>query len=155
MWDSRGCFTNFLPLHWGRQTQLAFFGDDLALRKNRAFLSLHTCSPFPCSAPPYPPFFVLLWSTSFPRYYLFLTGFNKAAPKEETRDSASETLPDRALRKELRWGRGAREVEVGENPQGSILWFLHTNTMASLVSREQGKASIPGKGRMVGKRVTK
>lgn len=50
---------------------------------------------------------------------------------------------------------GAREVEVGENPQGSIPWFLHTNTMASLVSREQGKASVPGKGPMVGKRVTK
>lgn len=71
-------------------------------------------SPFPShllSAPrpsgfplPLPPFFVLLQSTSFPRYYLFLTGLNKAAPKEETHDSASETLPDQALRKEIRWG---------------------------------------------------
>lgn len=41
---SWGCFLNLPPLPWARQTQMAFFGDDLAPRKNTASFPSHLLS---------------------------------------------------------------------------------------------------------------
>lgn len=91
MGPSRGGFTNVLPLHRAWQTQLAFFGDDLAPRKNSVSF------PFTLALPSLPPTSLFLFSckqsTSFPRYYLFLTGFNKAGPKEETTTQLPKLSP--------------------------------------------------------------
>lgn len=110
-----GLLHELAPLPWARPTQLAFFGDDLAPRKN-SLLSLHTCSLFPLSSPPHSFLFSCHQSTSFPRYYLFLTGFNKGGPKEET----TTQLPKPSRLSPGKGDKvGAWEVEAGESPQGS------------------------------------
>lgn len=78
---------NLDPLPWTRQTQLAFFGDDLDWRNNR-LLSL-TLAQFGAPLP----FVFCKQPTSFPRHYLFLTGLTKAAPKEETSTQLPKLSP--------------------------------------------------------------